>query len=209
MLRFYFESILYRDIVKRKNIRNVEKLDRLIKWYLQNISAYVNYDKLGRFCELSTDTVGEYTRYLEDAYLIFVINILAYSLKKQFVNPKKIYCVDPGIRRIVGFVFSEDAGRIYENMVFTHLKRAGMDIYYWKNKGECDFIIQNKGVVEQAIQVSYNLKTSREREVNGLIEAMKKFNVKKGLIITQDYEAKETIEGSEIEFVPLWKWLLT
>jgi len=59
------------------------------------------------------------------------------------------------------------------------------------------------------IQVSYNLKTSREREVNGLIEAMKKFNVKKGLIITQDYEAKETIEGSEIEFVPLWKWLLT
>ena len=209
LLRFYFESILYRDIVKRKNIRNVEKLDRLIKWYLQNISAYVNYDKLGRFCELSTDTVGEYTRYLEDAYLIFVINILAYSLKKQFVNPKKIYCVDPGIKRIVGFVFSEDAGKIYENMVFTHLKRSGMDIYYWKNKGECDFITQNKSVVEQVIQVSYNLKTSREREVNGLVEAMEKFNVKKGLIITQDYEAKETIEGNEIEFVPLWKWLLT
>jgi uncharacterized protein len=208
LLRFYFESILYRDIVKRKSIRNVEKLDRLIKWYLQSISAYVNYDKLGVFCELSTDTVGEYTRYLEDAYLIFVINILAYSLKKQFVNPKKIYCVDPGIRRIVGFVFSEDAGRIYENIVFTHLKRAGMDIYYWKNKGECDFIIQNKGVVEQVIQVSYNLKTSKEREVNGLVEAMEKFNVKKGLIITQDYEAKETIEENEIEFVPLWKWLL-
>ena len=42
--------------------------------------------------------------------------------------------------------------------------------------------------------MSYNLKTSRESEVNGLVEAMKKFNVKKGLIITQDYEAKETIE---------------
>ena len=57
--------------------------------------------------------------------------------------------------------------------------------------------------------MSYNLKTSREREVNGLVEAMEKFNVKKGLIITQDYEAKETIEGNKIEFIPLWKWLLT
>ena len=45
-------------------------------------------------------------------------------------------------------------------------------------------------------QMSYNLKTSREREVKGLVEAMEKFNVKKGLIITQDYEAKETIEGN-------------
>jgi len=209
LIRFYFESILYRDIVKRKSIRNVEKLDRLVKWYLQNISAYANYDKLGTFCELSTDTVGEYTRYLEDAYLIFAINILAYSIKKQFINPKKIYCVDPGIRRIIGFVFSEDVGKIYENMVFTHLKKAGMNIYYWKNKGECDFVVQNKNKVEQIIQVSYNIKSSKEREVRGLIEAMEEFNVQKGTIITEDYNEKEIVNEKEIEFVPLWKWLLT
>lgn len=209
LIGFYFESILYRDIVKRKSIRNVEKLDRLVKWYLQNISAYANYDKLGTFCELSTDTVGEYTRYLEDAYLIFAINILAYSIKKQFINPKKIYCVDPGIRRIIGFVFSEDVGKIYENMVFTHLKKAGMNIYYWKNKGECDFVVQNKNKVEQIIQVSYNIKSSKEREVKGLIEAMEEFNVQKGTIITEDYNEKEIVNEKEIEFVPLWKWLLT
>lgn len=208
LIGFYFESILYRDIVKRKSIRNVEKLDRLVKWYLQNISAYANYDKLGTFCGLSTDTVGEYTRYLEDAYLIFAINILAYSIKKQFINPKKIYCVDPGIRRIVGFVFSEDVGKIYENIVFIHLKNTGMKMYYWKNKGECDFVIQNKNIVEQVIQVSYNVKDSKEREVKGLIEAMEKFNVKKGTIITQDFSAKEMENGKEIEFIPLWKWLL-
>lgn len=209
LIRFYFESILYRDIVKRKSIRNVEKLDRLVKWYLQNISAYANYDKLGTFCELSTDTVGEYTRYLGDAYLIFVINILAYSIKKQFINPKKIYCVDPGIRRIIGFTFSEDVGKIYENIVFTHLKKTGMDVYYWKNKGECDFVVQNKNKVEQIIQVSYNIKSSKEREVKGLIEAMEEFNVQKGTIITEGYNEKEIVNEKEIEFVPLWKWLLT
>jgi len=208
LLRFYFESILYRDIVKRKNIRSVDKLDRLVKWYLQNISSYVNYEKLGKFCELSTDTIGEYTRYFDDAYLIFVINILAFSLKKQFVNPKKIYCIDTGIRRLVGFVFSDDAGKMYENIVFTHLKRTGKSIYYWKNKYECDFLVQRQKNVEQVIQVSYDLTSTREREINGLVEAMKQFHVRKGIVITQDYEVKETIDRKEIEFIPLWKWLL-
>jgi len=208
LLRFYFESILYRDIVKRKNIRSVDKLDRLVKWYLQNISSYVNYEKLGKFCELSTDTIGEYTRYFDDAYLIFVVNILAFSLKKQFVNPKKIYCIDTGIRRLVGFVFSDDAGKMYENIVFTHLKRTGKSIYYWKNKYECDFLVQRRKNVEQVIQVSYDLTSTREREINGLVEAMKQFHVRKGIVITQDYEVKETIDRKEIEFIPLWKWLL-
>lgn len=208
LLQFYFESILYRDIVKRKNIRNVEKLDRLVKWYLQNISAYAKYDKLGKICDLSTDTIGEYTRFFEDAYLIFVINILAYSVKKQFINPKKIYCIDQGMRRIIGFIFSEDSGKMYENIVFTHLKRTGKDIYYWKNKNECDFVIKNKEIIEQIIQVSYNIEKSKEREIKGLIEAMEKFGAPKGLIITQDYESKEMINGKEIVYIPLWRWLL-
>lgn len=208
LLRFYFESILYRDIVKRKNIRNVEKLDRLVKWYLQNISAYANYEKVGKICDLSTDTVGEYTRFLEDAYLIFAINILAYSVKKQFINPKKMYCIDPGIRRIVGFIFSKDAGKMYENIVFIHLKQTGKDIYYWKNKNECDFIIKNKETIEQILQVSYDLERSKTREVNGLVEAMNNFKIKKGIIITQDYESTEIVGGKTIQFIPLWKWLL-
>ncbi len=87
-----------------------------------------------------------------------MINILVYSIKKQFINPKKIYCIDLGIRRVIGSVFSEDVGKIYRNVVFIRIKKAGMNIYYWKNKGECDFAVQNKNTVEQVIQVSYNVK---------------------------------------------------
>jgi len=141
--------------------------------------------------------------------LVFAINILAFSIKKQFINPKKIYCVDQGIRRIIGFIFSEDAGRIYENMVFVKLKMYNKKVYYWKNKGECDFVIQNKNKIEQVIQVSYELKENKEREVKGLIEVMEEFNVKKGTIITQDFSSKETNNDKEIEYIPLWKWLLS
>ena len=208
LLRFYFESILYRDIVKRKNIRNVDKLDRLVKWYLQNISNFANYEKLGKLCGLSTDSVGEYTRNLGDAYLIFIVNILAYSLKKQFINPKKVFCIDTGMRRIMGFIFSEDAGKMYENIVYTQLKRQGFEIYYWKNKYECDFVVKKGKKVERIIQVSFDINDSMDREIKSTIEAMEHFNVKKSVVITQDYEAKKRRNNKEIEFIPLWKWLI-
>lgn len=209
LLRFYFDSIIYRDVIKRKNLRNAGKISKLIEWYLQNISSNINFTKIGKFLELTTDSVVEYTKYLEEAYLVFVINLFAYSLKKQFVNPKKIYCIDSGIRRIIGFVFSEDIGRIYENIVFIELKRRKKNIYYWKDKNECDFLIKEKNKIKQSIQVCYNLnKENKEREINGLLESINKFNLKEGLVITEDYEGEEKIKGKKIKFVPLWKWLL-
>lgn len=60
----------------------------------------------------------------------------------------------------------------------------------------------------RAIQVSYEVKENKEREVNGLLEAMDAFKLKEGLIITEDREDEERIDGREIVYMPLWKWLL-
>jgi len=49
---------------------------------------------------------------------------------------------------------------------------------------------------------------TKEREVNGLVKAMEEFNLKSGLIITEDFEDEEKIENKKIIYVPLWKWLL-
>ncbi|MDO9097340.1 MAG: ATP-binding protein, partial [Candidatus Methanoperedens sp.] len=62
--------------------------------------------------------------------------------------------------------------------------------------------------VVRAIQVSYEVKENREREINGLLEAMDAFKLKEGLIITEDREEEERIDGREIVYMPLWKWLL-
>ena len=70
-------------------------------------------------------------------------------------------------------------------------------------------MIQDKATIENVIQVSYDIKQSKKREIEGLVETMEKFNVQKGLIITQDYEAKETIDEKKIVYMPLWKWLLS
>lgn len=207
LIRFYFDSIFYRDVIKRKNLRNPVKVEKLVKYFLQNISNLANFTKIGRGLELSPDSVGEYVRALEDAYLIFSMNILDFSYKKQVINPKKIYCVDTGIRNITGFTFSEDAGRIYENIVYITLRRKEKEIFYWIGKKECDFIIK-RGNAYEAIQVCYDLKNTEEKEVRGLLDALHHFKLSKGAIITENIEKEEEKEGKKIRFIPLWKWLL-
>ncbi len=208
LIRFYYDSIFYRDIMKRKQIRNPVKMENLVKYLFQNISNLTSFTKIAKLFGLTTDTVVEYIKALEDAYLIFPVNLFEFSYKKQIINPKKIYCIDSGIRNIVGFKFSQDIGRIYENIVLITLKRKGKEIYYWKNKNECDFVIKERKDLK-AIQVCYNLKESKERELKGLLEFMRTFKVKTGTIITKDYEAEEKIDNRKIKFIPLWKWLVS
>ncbi len=209
LARFYFDSIFYRDVIKRKDIRNPAKMEKLVKYFLQNISNPTSFAKTAKLLELTTDSITEYVKALEDSYLIFSINLFEFSYKKQIINPKKIYCIDTGIRNIVGFNFSADIGRLYENLVFINLRRKNSDIYYWKDKNECDFLIKTKKEL-QAIQVCYDLSKpeTKEKEIRALLETLEKFKLNKGLVITEDYEAEEQIKNKKIEFIPLWKWLL-
>ena len=82
------------------------------------------------------------------------------------------------------FSFSDDLGRKLENLVFLHLRRQFKDLFYFKQIHECDLIINKQGLF-QAIQVCYELSSdNRDREINGLVEAMDVLNIKSELIVT-------------------------
>ena len=85
-----------------------------------------------------------------------------------------------------------------------------MDIYYWKNKGEVDFVIKKGLRVCELIQVCYFLgnKETKKREIRSLLEGMDEFALKEGLIITEDDDKELEVDGKKIIFKPLWKWLL-
>lgn len=110
-------------------------------------------------------------------------------------------------------MFSLDRGRTLENIVFVELKRRGRDIFYYKGSKECDFVLREGSRTEQVIQVCIELydPSTKEREVSGLIEAMDKFSLSEGLIITE-HEEREEIVGKNskkyhIAIRPIWKWL--
>jgi predicted AAA+ superfamily ATPase len=49
---------------------------------------------------------------------------------------------------------------------------------------------------------------TKQRELKSLLRAMKVLDMKEGLIITEDFEGEEKINGGRIIYKPLWKWLL-
>ena len=203
LLKQYFDDILYKDIVKRYNV-NAKKITDLAVYLLTNIGNSFTIRKIRNFTGLSIDSIRDYLSYLEDAYLIISIDHFSYSLKEKSRLPKKSYALDCGLRNTVGFRFSNDLGRLAENCVCAELKKRSKEVYYWKNRGEVDFIVKEKDNSLLAINVSYSDEVDK-RELRSLLEFKKSFKkTKELLVLTRDYEAQK--EG--ITFIPLWKWLL-
>jgi len=208
ILKNYYELVIYRDLVERYTIRNVNFLKALIKYLLTNVSTLFSvnsyYKSVSKEYKVSRETILEYISYLEEIELIKLVPIFSFSLKVQQVNPRKVYVLDNGLRNVVSFKFSQDEGRLVENTVFNRLKELGLEIYYWKGKGEVDFVVfQNDKFT--AINVSYS-NLINEREINGLLEFKNNFkeSVVKMIVITKDVEKSE----KDIAYIPLWKWLL-
>ncbi|MBI4668858.1 MAG: ATP-binding protein, partial [Elusimicrobia bacterium] len=202
ILRTYFDDIIGRDIVQRHALRKPDQIKALVRYYLTNFSAQASFRKISKFTGLNLDSLERFSSYMAEAYLIFFKSKFSFSLKEQSVNPRAVYGIDPGLINIVGFRFSENLGRLYENVVFLELYKSGREIYYHKDKKECDFIIKEKGSIKQAIQVSYQLQENKERELSGLIEAMSAFQLKEGLLITESAEGSETIGSAKIIYQP-------
>lgn len=208
ILARYFDDILTKDIAERHKIRKTEKLKALGKYYITNSSSLISYRRVAKFIGLSLDTVERFSGYMKDAHLLYFVPKFSTSLKEQEVNPKKVYCIDGGLVSTVSFRFSDYIGKLYENIVFFSLLHSGKEIYYYKTRGECDFVVKEKEKITNLIQVSYQLLENKKREVTGLMEAMGALKIKKGLIITEDLEGSEKIKGKTIKYIPLWKWLL-
>ena len=212
VLNTYFMDIIIKDVVRRYKVKETEKLEELAKYYLSNVSSLQSFNKIKNVLNLSLDTVERFSYYLSNAYLLFFVKKFSYSVKEQILNPKKVYCIDPGLRSAVGFTFSTDLGRMAENIVFTELKKGDKDIYYWKDSSqkEVDFLLKVGKKVKQLIQVCWNMddEETKKREVKSLLKAMEEFKLKKGLIITEDYEKEEKIGNKKIIYKPLWEWLI-
>lgn len=210
ILNNYYEMFIYKDLVDRYAIRNIDLLKKLSKYLLTNISNLFSvssyYKLINSENSISKETIYEYLSYLKEINLIFTVPIYSFSLKKQQVNQSKIYAIDNGLRNAVSFKFSEDEGRLAENLVFIELKRKQREIYYWKGKGEIDFVIKNKDNSVDLINVCYSDEIPKREvdSINEFTEKHPKLKINKCTILTKDMEKKD----KETEYVPLWKWLL-
>jgi len=208
-LKRTYDDILYRDIVSRYGIRNIKQFKQLSHYLFTNFTKDTNYtalkDNLGF---TNTTTVSNYIHYLQESYLLFEVFQFDYSLKKQQSNQKKIYTIDSGLRNSIAFQFSKEYGNHLENLVFIELKRRGHEIYFYRLKKECDFVIVDRGKVLQLIQATYSLnEKNREREISGMLEAMKEYKTDNGIIITAHQDETLIVDDKKISVVSAWRWL--
>ena len=208
MLNELFNDIISRDIVVRHGIRSARALREMSLFLVSNISKEFSYNKLaGSFGLGSANTAADFASFLTDAYLIFQVPKFDYSLRKQIANPKKAYCVDNGISSANSASFSEDLGRLLENHVFLCLKRAGAEAFYFRGKGECDFIARDRRNSLSAIQSCLELnEDNKARELSGLFEAMERLKLSSGTIVTLAQEDSFVQGGKRVRVVPAWKW---
>jgi len=204
-----YDDILVRDIVARYNIKDAVGLKRLANFLIANIGNRVTATKLKQPLSVgATSTVLNWLSHLELSYLFGFLPMFSYSAKAQLINPRKLYAIDTGLVNALSVSKSEDKGRKLENMVYVHLRRQYSELYYFDDKGECDFVAFKNGHPEKLVQVCLELNADNvDCEVKGLTAAMNFFDIDKASIVTfTDSDSIDT-NGLTIEVIPAYSFL--
>ena len=207
-----YQKVLLGDIITRNKIRNDYAVKILVKKIAESVRNEISYSKLQKTLHavnvsLAKDTIADYIRYAEDAYLLFHLqNYYANLIEKE--SYPKFYFSDNGILSL--FLDRKESVQL-ENMVAVALARAYPDdVYYLKSAKtniDIDFYVPS---VCLAVQAAYSIEgEARAREVGNLKKLAK--NSQEGtrfIIVT--YEEEETIQedGVTIDVMPLYKFLL-
>lgn len=210
ILNHILEDILIRDIAVRYSIRDVKSLQRLALNLLSNVGNLITANRLKTLLGVgSTNTITDFLSYLEDSYLLYLVPKFDYSFRKQLVNPRKVYVIDTGLASVNSVSFTGDHGRLLENLVFMHLRRKQKGIYYYSDKGECDFVVSDKGRIKTCVQVCYELTPDNmDRELNGLKEALDFFKLKEATLVTLSQRDHFEIEKKIVHVVPAHQYFL-
>jgi predicted AAA+ superfamily ATPase len=209
-LRNIYDTILFRDVVSRNEIRDVAFLNNLLQFIADNTGSIVSAKKISDYLKSqqsskSVSVILNYLTFLENAYFIFKAKRKDIQGKKIFEVGEKYYFEDFGLRNsVLGFNIS-DINKIVENAVYLHLLINDYKIFVGK-KGdkEIDFIAERKNE-KLYIQVTTSLSDEKviKREFGNLLEV--KDNYPKMVVSYDDFSGNTSYKG--IKHVTLLEFL--
>ncbi len=211
------QSIIYRDIRMRYNLRYMATFSRLAAHLLNVCPVKVNVKELQKQFNIgSYQTMENYIDYLKQAYLL--IGVHKYSAKSRLrIRDEKLYAVDPALMSNRLDAFSgENLGWRLETIVLLELLRRHRpyrrDVYYYdETAGDTDFLVCKGNQTLEVIQVSYDISNpkTRKRELKGLDLAAKATGCKNLTLITNYHqEASMTEKGLPVKSISVVDWLL-
>ncbi len=219
ILQGYFDTMLLRDMAEHYGISNIQVLRYFLKRIMTNLSKPTSIlsiynDIKSRGLKVGKDDLYDWASHACDIFMFMRVPNYSKSLQKVESSRPKYYCIDNGLRDAVLLPQNEDEGKKLENTVFLQLYRTRTPletIYYYQERGECDFVLQSGTQVSKLIQVTWQMEDpeTRKREINGLLEASAATGCQNLTIITAFKEEDILLEdGRHIQVLPAWKWLL-
>lgn len=205
ILQNLVKDIVLRDIAIRYGIRNTGNLLDITLYMLSNIGKEFSYNNLRKTFSIgSANSVADYLNWLGDSYLFFFLPRFSWSVKNIAVNPRKVYAVDNGLINANTLSFSKDKGRLLENTVFIFLRQQNIRCFYFRENNECDFVVFDNQKCKMLIQVCEELNSDNlKREMDGLQEAIKYFDMKEGYILTRNQQDELADKDRLVHVVPV------
>ena len=194
-----YNSILLRDVIARNNIRDIELLERVVLYIMDNIGNIFSAKSISDFLKnqgrkLSVETIYNYLKALENAFIISKVQRYDIKGKNILETQEKYYLSDLGFRHAKLGYQSNDISGYLENIVFLELLRRKYKVNIGKqNNKEIDFVA-NLRDENLYLQVTYLLASEEtiEREFSPLKSI--KDNYSK-LVLSMDNLPESNVEG--------------
>ena len=195
-LQGYVDTVILRDIVERHNVTNISLLKYLIICLLKNAATTFSVNKFyndikSQGYKVGKDTIHNYLDYIQDAFLVFTVSHYSESERVKHNQPKKVYAIDNGLVNAISISFSNNYGKLLENLVYLDLRRQKKEIYFYNTSDgyEIDFVTVDQDNNRELIQVSWDMSDTKtiEREKRALLQAEKELGIKGRIITARDY----------------------
>lgn len=214
ILQNYFNTMLFRDMIEHYEIKTQPSVVRyFLKRVMNNLTKPTSINSIyndikSQGYKVNKDALYSWIEYACNIFLFHAVPCYSKSLVKETASQSKYYVCDHGLRNAVLLPQSEDQGKQLENIVFHTIMRnltSEDRIFYYKETGECDFVVQRGGQVAELIQVCWHLSPDNiDREVNGLVQAAKATSCTNCNIITFDQTQTIERDGLQISVIPIW-----
>ena len=198
-LKSVYSTIVFRDVVSRYNLRNIDFLEKLIRFLAENIGSLFSAKNISDYLKsqhtaISVTQIQNYTHYLSNAFLIHRVERYDLVGKRVFEIGEKYYFENLGIRNIVIGYRITDRAKLLENLVYNHLIYLGYEVRigYIGDK-EIDFIGEKsneKIYVQVALQI--NNETTAQREFGNLLKIPDNYLK---IVVTDEAFQGNTYEG--------------
>jgi len=210
-----FDSIVWKDVAKRHNVRNITDLNNLAMYLVSNFCNPVTANDLAEELGFSSvNTTKKFMDYLHEPYLFYYLPRYNNKLNQMKKAPRKVYVVDNGFVAAKAFALSENLERLLENQVFIELIRRGYDtdktMFYYRSRNdkEVDFVLRKGFQIERLVQVCYDMSSPKteKREVDSLVECAGELKCGNLVIVTNNEERTIEKNGYKIDVIPISKF---